>query len=315
MAKSWKNRVHSLRGQVFSNWPIKLTALVLAAILWAAVAAQEETTQLVAVELDVQLPEGRALTSDPPPVQALYAGTARELFKLYAQPPMIRKTLPDTITGSQYTMELMLGELVAPDGATVRAQRIEPRFMTVQLDDMVEKVVQVIEQVTIQPDSGYQVFRPLTMTPERVTIRGPQALVESIDSVFTVPLELEQIREPVQRDIPIDTSALGTVGLSPTSVRISVDIGALSERVLMGVPVTVRSERPGQWVSDPSAVLVTVRGRTTRLNALTRDSVQVQAVLDADASDTVVTLQVTPPVDITAWAFPDSVVVRREGSD
>lgn len=315
MGKSWKNRVHNVQGRIVDSWPLKLTALVLAAILWAAVAAQEETTQLVSVQLDVQLPDGRALMSEPPPVQALYSGTAREIIKLYAQPPVIRKTLPDTISGSQYTLELTLGELLAPDGAAVRAQRIEPRFVTVHLDDVIEKEVRVIEQVTIHLDSGYHILEQLTISPERITIRGPQAQVEGIEAVFTVPLELEHVRDPIRRSLAIDTSALGTVQLSQTSVQMFADIDALSERILMGVPVTIRTDREGRWVTDPAAVLVTVRGRTTRVNGLTPDSVQVHAVVHPDVSDSVVSLQVTPPLNVTAWASPESVVVRREGSD
>ena len=34
---------------------------------------------------------------------------------------------------------------------------------------------------------------------------------------------------------------------------------AVSERVLMGVPVTIQADRAG-WAADPPAVIVTVRG-------------------------------------------------------
>jgi len=315
MAKGWKTTVHNIRRWVFDNWPIKLTALVLAAILWAAVATQEETTHLVAVDLEVLPPDGRTLTGELPPVHALYTGTARELLKLYVRPPSIRAALPDTITGSEYTLELSLGDLVTSDGAAVRAQRIEPRTITIQLDDVVEQTVRVTHQVTIRPDSGYQIFGPVTVSPPRVTIRGPKEQVERVEAVSTVPLVLERVSAPVRRDVPIDTSSLGTVQLSQTSVQISVDVGALSERVLMGVPVVLRTDLPGQWISDPAAVLVTVRGRTSRLASLTRDSVQVYAVFAEDRPDSFVLLQLTPPVGIAAWATPDSVLVRREGSD
>ncbi len=315
MSKGWKTTVHNVKRWVFDNWPIKLTALALAAILWAAVATQEETTHLVAVNLEVLPPEGRTLTGELPPVHALYAGTARELLKLYVRPPSIRASLPDTITGSEYTLELSVADLVISNGAAIRAQRIEPRTITVQLDDVVEQVVRVTHQVIVHPDSGYQMFGPVTVSPAEITIRGPKEQVERVEAVSTVPLVLERVSAPVRRDVAIDTSPLGTVQLSVTSVQIFADIGALSERVLMGVPVVLRTDLPGQWSSDPAAVLVTVRGRTSRLARLTRDSVLVYAVFDEDRSDSFVLLQLTPPVGIAAWAIPDSVLVRREGSD
>jgi YbbR domain-containing protein len=294
---------------------MKLSALALAAILWAAVAAQEETTQLVPVDLEVFPPEGRTLATEPPQIQALYAGTARELIKLYVQSPTIRKTLPDTITGSEYTLELDLVDLLVAEGAAVRPQRLEPRTVTIQLDDAAEQVVTVIQRVTIEPDTGYQIFGSVTVSPARITISGPRELVEDLDSVFTIPLVLERLRAPVDTELALDTSALGPVHLSHASVRVSADVGALSERVFMGVPVSIRTNVPGTWVADPAAVLVTVRGRTSRVANLEMDSVQVHALLDAETTDSIVALRVTAPASIVAWASPDSVTVRRESSD
>ncbi|MDH3455249.1 MAG: YbbR-like domain-containing protein [Gemmatimonadota bacterium] len=315
MPKSWKRRLSSARSRVLDNWPIKLTALVLAAILWAAVAAQEPTTQLVAVRLEVQPPPGRALTSELPEVQALYAGSARELIKLYAQPPMIRKPLPDTISGAQYMLELSLSDLEVADGADVRAQRLEPRSIAVQLDDVSLQVVPVSARVTVQPDTGYQLFADVSVLPSEITVRGPDAAVARITSVMTEALMLQGIREPVRRRLAIDTTGLGAVRLSNSEVEIFADVGAVSERVLMGVPVLVRGGGPGQWISDPPAVIVTVRGRRGRIAAFTRDSISVYAMRAGGFSDSVAALEVLPPNGVIGWAIPDSVTLRRAPRD
>jgi hypothetical protein len=314
MAKSWKTKAAKLGGEILANWPLKITALGLAAILWAAVAGREPTTQLIAVRLEVEPPEGRTRTGELPQVQALYWGTARELIKLYGQPPIIRKALPDTITGSDYTLQLSLGDLVTADGAAVSAQRLEPHEITIHLDDVVQRSVRVVEQVTDSPDTGFQILS-VSVTPRQVTIRGPEAQVEAVDSVLTEPLSLARVREPVRRSIPIDTTGLGAVRPFPSEVEIAIDVGALSERVLMGVPVTIRADQPGPWISEPPAVIVTVRGRTTRLAELTRDSVRVYATLSDGGADSVVALQVDSPVNVTAWTIPDSVIIRRGSND
>ena len=315
MPKSWKRRLRSARSRVLDNWPIKLTALVLAAILWAAVAAQEPTTQLVAVRLEVQPPPGRALTSELPEVQALYAGSARELIKLYAQPPMIRMPLPDTISGAQYMLELSLSDLEVADGADVRAQRLEPRSIAVQLDDVSLRVVPVSARLTVQPDTGYQLFADVSVLPSEITVRGPDAAVERIASVTTEALMLQGIREPVRRRLAIDTTGLGAVRLSHSEVEVFADVGAVSERVLMGVPVLVRGGGPGPWISDPPAVIVTVRGRRGRIAAFTRDSISVYAMRVGGFSDSVAPLEVLPPNGVIGWAIPDSVTLRRAPRD
>lgn len=146
-----------LRAALVTNWPIKLTSLALAAVLWAAVAAEEPTTQLVPVTLIVEPPGGRALTRPLPPVKALYAGSARELIKLFATPPVISAIIPDTLTGSSYALELFPSDLKLADDAAVEPQDVQPRRIEVTLDAVSHRLVPVVSRVTIRPDTGFAV--------------------------------------------------------------------------------------------------------------------------------------------------------------
>ncbi len=308
----WQTALSKLRTSLLDNWPIKVTALVLAAILWAAVAAEEPSTQLVPVRLELEPPAGRSIvSSEHPPVQALYTGTARELIKLYGQPPVIRKALPDSITGSEYQVQLSIADLGTIEGAAVKAQQIEPRMVTVLLDDVAQKTVPVVARVALEPDSGYQLFGTILVTPNDVVIRGPQPRVADVDSVVTEPLELRGVTSPVSQRLAIDTTGLGGLRVSHLDVLVEADVGGFAEKVLMGIPVVIEATPPGGWVSDPRLVSVTIRGRRIRLPALTRDSVRVRARLQGTARETIVGLEVTAPSGITAWVTPDSVVVRR----
>jgi hypothetical protein len=301
-----------LRDWIVTNWPIKLTALVLAGILWAVVAAEEPTTQLVPVELAVELPEGRTLTRALPQVQALYAGSARELIKVYASPPTVRKAVPDTVSGSEYTLALSIADLSGAENANVKAQDIQPRTIVLHLDDVSQRRVRVVPRVSVTPDSGFAGFG-LALMPSSVTVRGPEALVRGIDSVVTLPLELSGVTGPVDQAVGIDTAGLGLVRVSPDEVDIAVDVGPVSERVLMGVPVLVPRDRAGRWESIPPAVIVTVRGRSGRLARLTRDSVEAVALVEGDDPEQVVRLDVIAPAGVGAAATPDTVRVRRRG--
>lgn len=312
----WKNALSRVRTGLLDNWPIKVTALVLAAILWAAVAAEEPSTQLVPVRLELEPPLGRSIvSSEHPPVQALFTGTARELIKLYGRPPVIRKALPDSISGSEFQVQLSLADLGSIEGAAVNAQQIEPRTITVLLDDVTQRTVPVIARVALEPDSGYQLFGSILVTPGTITIRGPEARVANLDSVVTVPLELRGVTNPVSQRLAIDTVGLGGLRLSHDEVLVAADVGGFAEKVLMGIPVVIESSPPGAWVSDPRLVSVTIRGRRIRLPALTRDSVHVRAQLLGVTRETIVGLDVTAPPGVTAWVTPDSVVVRRASRD
>ncbi len=314
MSKRWHGAVRRLRANLVENWPIKLTALILAAIVWAAVAAQEPTTQLVPVRLDITPPEGRSIVGEPPQVQALFAGTARELIKLYRNQPVIQLALPDTITGAAYLLDLSVADIGAIEGAAVTAQQIEPRSVTISLDEVARRLVPVRHRVAVEPDSGYQVFGDVTVSPSSLTVQGPQTLVATVEALYTVPLTLTAVTSSQRRRVAIDTAGL-PVQLSETHVTVAVAVEALADRVFDGVRVTVDAPDGGAWTTDPVAVAVTVHGRESRLASLTRDSIRVLASPPQGQSAGVVQLLIPPLTDIELRATPDSVLVRRMDRD
>jgi hypothetical protein len=296
---------------VFVNWPTKLTALLLSGVLWAAVAAEEPTTQLVPVSLVVQPPPGRSLTGPLPPIQAVYVGSTRELIKLYSSPPTIRKVLPDTLSGSEFELRLSPQDLLTPGRVNVRPEDVQPRSLRLTLDAVVRRTVAVEPRVVIEPDSGYALLEGMTVEPGSVSVSGPDSAVRAIASVSTVNLEIRGVDGPVRRVIPLDTAPLGRMRVSPSEVEVSAEVVFMSERVLMGIPVTIRSDRAAALVADPPAVLVTVRGSSRRLARLTRDSVLVVATPDTTDFPARVRLEVVPPDGVTGVATPDTAVVTR----
>jgi YbbR-like protein len=306
-SKPWLVR---LRSALLVNWPAKLTALLLSGVLWAAVAAEEPTTQLVPVALSVQPPPGRTLTGALPAVQAVYVGSTRELIKLYSSPPTIQRVLPDTLTGSEFDLTLSTQDLLTPTRLNVRAEDVQPRSVRIRLDEVVRRTLVVEPRVTITPDSGFALQGGIAVEPGSVTVTGPDAILRDLAAIATVPLEMSGVNSAVRRRVSLDTTGLGAARLMPSDVEISADVAFMAERVLMGVPVAVRAERPAGLVADPPAVLVTVRGPSLRLARLTRDSVLVLATPTADGPERVL-LEVVPPEGLSGIATPDSVTVTR----
>jgi YbbR domain-containing protein len=297
---------------VLANWPIKLTALVLAVVLWAVVTAEETTTQLVDVTLVVQPPEGRAVIGDLPAVQARYRGTQRELLKLLPSPPVIRKDVPAT-AGSTLEIRLAPEDLEGVSDADVVALEVLPDSIVVILDDIHRKSVPVVSRVAFRPDSGHEIFGNVRISPSTVTLQGPEALVAPISSVSTTVMMRTGLTEDADYTVPIDTTGFGLVTVTPQMVRVMANIGPVSTHVLMGVAVRVEGSG-GPWQSATSAVSVTVRGPAARVRTFTRDSVRVIARPTGNSDEELVPLEVIPPAGVTGTATPDSVVIRRPPS-
>ena len=300
-----------LRAALLTNWPIKLTSLALAAVLWAAVAAEEPTTQLVPVTLIVEPPEGRALTRPLPPVKALYAGSSRELIKLFSTPPVITAVIPDTLAGSSYVLELFPSDLTLAQDANVQPQDVQPRRIDVTLDAVSRRLVPVVSRVTIKPDTGFAVVGGVAFSPSSLEVRGPGAVVSRVDAATTVPLEITAVRGPVRRRVPIDTGGLGVAQVSQREVEVTAEIEATSTRALLDVPVTVKER--GAWTVEPLAVIVTLRGPAARVAQLGKDSISAVAVPTGGGRRETVPVLVLTPSGIDGSATPDSVRIQRRG--
>lgn len=302
-SRTWQTLAH--------NWQLKLAALGLAAVVWAGVAAEQPTTQRIAINLRVQAPEGRPLTRSLPEIHGVFLGPARELLKLYANPPVIRVSIPDTSVDSVYTVKIIPENVELPKSTAVRTESVEPRVITVALENVARRTVPVTPRVSVRPDSGFAVLGGIAVSPDSVLLLGPGERLVHIREVSTVPIELSGVSGPIHRAVQLDTTGLGPVRPARRDVEISTTVGPVSERVLMGIPVIVRADRGAAWSSEPPAVIVTVRGPTARLVHLTRDSVEVAALPEGTGRPETVKLEVVAPPGVEASAMPDTAVVQR----
>lgn len=295
-----------LRKAVTANWPIKGTALALATLLWAAVAAQEPTTQLVPVTLNVEVPPGRALTQAPAEVQALVQGRAGEMFKLYTSLPIVTKRIPET-RASSYTLTLSVQDLNFVEDVSVVVQDIRPREIEVYLDTLAERWVPIELRAVVVPEDGFELVGGVRADPDSVLISGPRSLVRDVVSIPTMPDTIFRTAASIFRLIELDTTNLRVIVPSRHDVNLIAEITQISTRVLSNVPVAI----DGAWEVDEPTVLVTVEGPTRRIEQLTVDSITVTARPSGDANPARVRLSIRAPLGIAAWATPDSATVRR----
>ncbi len=300
-----------IRKALTNNWPIKLTALLLATVLWAAVATSEPSEIVVPVAVQVEPPEGRALTRSLPSVQAVYRGSVRELIRLFDSPPTIRKFIPDTLSANEYTVQLSLQDLTLTAALDVSPLDIRPRSIQVVLDDKAARTLPIVPRVTVATDSGYRLFGSIEVRPESVAVVGPRDLVQRLERVYTQPLDLTGVRSQFNRTIRLDTSNMGVARLSRREVEVSARVERIAERVIMGVPVSLRSDRGGNWTSTPPAVLVTINGPGSLVPLITRDSITAVASFRGTRDSALVRVNLVVPPNITATASPPQVMVHR----
>lgn len=122
-----------LHGALLRHWPLKLAALALSVLLWAGVASQEVTTQLVSVRVDAEFDDSLNLARPLPSVTALVSGPGREILKLYSSPLVLRVTIPESALRRAYRLRLTPERIQVPASTNVTVEEVEPRDLLVSL--------------------------------------------------------------------------------------------------------------------------------------------------------------------------------------
>ena len=294
------------------NWPIKGAAICLSLMLYVAVQLQQPVTESFPIKLNVLLPPGRTLQQKPPTVQVEVSGKGSQLMKLRSLPGAFTRQVPDTLSGSIWTIFLEPSDLDLPKGADVRVVDIRPRAITLMLDSVARKDVRIVPFVTVVPDSGQVLHGGISISPTIARLVGPEKNLATIESVTTIPTEIASVSGAFSRTVPIDTTRLGIVRISPRQVTVTGEMGMLAERTFPSIPVETGAGAVTSFVMTPARVSVAVRGPEARVRTLTRDSVRVIAHIGrAGADGGVARITVIAPSGITARAIPDSVTLRR----
>src|SRR6266571_1094236 len=141
--------------------------------------------QRFALRLAVTVPPGRSVREQPVGVTVTVSGKGSEILKLRSFPRMIRKTIPDTFSGSVWSIHLQPSDVNLPKGTDVQVADIAPRDLDVLLDSVGKKDVKIVPLVRVEAESGY-VLRGLSIVPSVARLVGPEKSLAAIDSVNTL---------------------------------------------------------------------------------------------------------------------------------
>src|SRR5260370_19054707 len=148
---------------------------------------QPASPQSFAARLVLELPPGRTLQAALPPIAVVVSGRGSELLKLRTLQHVITKTVPDTMTATQWTLQLATSDVPVPKGADVIVTDITPRDITVRLDSVSKKTVRVVPVVSIEAESSYTLRGGLSVTPSPATVIGPGQSLPLVESLPTSP--------------------------------------------------------------------------------------------------------------------------------
>ena len=185
------------------NWPIKLASLVMALTLWFYVTSKGKTELTITVPLELRnIPAGMTVVGDVPgKLEVRLQGQERLLRDITSGKKVLG--ILDLARGrhGENAMHLSPYDIKRPNGVLVTY--IAPSEISVKLEPVVQKTVRLFPTVQGKPAPGYR-FLGASVTPTRLTLEGPASIVRTFTRLYTLPLDITDLRARTELTPRID---------------------------------------------------------------------------------------------------------------
>ena len=250
-----------------SSWGIRAGALVLSFALWLHAVTEKYYDKEIAVRLWVEVPPpGEGVEGDmvlasevPATVRVLVRGGGKDLlfnldddsFVLLLRAEdkgRIYRFTPSQITKRAADLDVEVKEI------------LEPKEIAIALAPRMERDVPVRVQASIEAAAAHVQVAPVQADPALVRVIGPQQQVAALRYVETDSLILQDVREDVDVEWPLQHPEHTQLAFVPEAVRVRAAVQMLAEDDLSGVPITVRHAGKVRLRPEPVTAQVKVRG-------------------------------------------------------
>ncbi len=213
------------------NWALKLTALVLAFLLWSVVKSEEpDRTTIENVPVRVESRDANWVMTAPPVPQSVsivVSGPARELARLVLfNRPDILVPIEDVRDSAEVVV--LRNAWVRMFGRTdnTRVEDVRPAAVQLTFDRLSTRLVPVGIELRGSPVPGFAMSAPVYIEPSAVRVSGPSRRVVALDSIRLPPLDLSGFAATDTVSMTVDTTGLGVL-IAPSQVQVILTIAPL----------------------------------------------------------------------------------------
>jgi YbbR domain-containing protein len=241
-------------------YPLRLSAILLVLLLCAFKPVHsfsvDEIDILIPVDL-YKLPQGLTLVgSAPKEIELRVKGPPAVLDDLKRNTPRYKLDLSGVAVGSESIA-------VDPDllqmPAEAQITRVNPAYLTVKVDRLLKKRLQVKVAVSGEPDSRYFI-NDMLARPSTMLICGPETIVGLVDEIFTKPIDVTARSESFKKEIAVDLARGVEPCFSSNIVQAEIYLAAkLVTRRFAGILVQGQNA-PYKFNISPGTLTLEIKG-------------------------------------------------------
>ncbi len=185
-----------------SNGGLKIVSVVMATVIWFFVKNVTSDWRIIdSVPLEIKARPGLAvLQTSASTVNVTVQGTRDDIRQVSRQDlSAVIDLTDDNRTGE---MPIKLGPKSIRHSRRVQITQIEPSEVSVNIDELIARDLQVKPQFTGDLPTGVRIER-VEVTPEIVSLKGPKTLLDSMKTVPTLPIDLTGRRTSFRESVEL----------------------------------------------------------------------------------------------------------------
>lgn len=222
------------------NWLLKLLSLIIGASLWYFVVGEDRVDLIVTMPLELRnLPTDLVIANQyKKDIEVALSGPRRLIQDMRQQNISLPIDLSTAQPGAM-VIQNKADAIPLPQGISV--QRVQPATLTLLVDRLVQKDFPISPVTKGKPATGYS-LESLSLKPPRITVTGPQTVLEKEQHLKTSAIDLEGLMTSttVQAHLDLNEAMIKLIGETVIEARV-----ALKETMVRKTIRGVMIKRPG----------------------------------------------------------------------
>ncbi len=257
-----------IKKKTLEDWALRFLSLIFAIMLWFFVVGEEKAETTINLPLEiVNLPADLIIANDIPSAIEVRVYGPRSLVRSIATERISKVINLKNMSPGKITEQIAPDTLPLPKG--VQVLRVRPRSVEIVLEELVKKAVPVKPVIVGKPAPDFK-LGAVYVDPPYVEVSGPKSQVNSLSSIKTLPVDIQNASSQVVKKIGLVVE--GThLNIEPSVVEVRVQIKkVMGEKVIKNVPLQLDSDISGvTWW--PHHVTVKIRGWVRMLKEMKKE--------------------------------------------
>lgn len=215
----------NLRGMFVENWGIKLISLGLSLMLWFYVTSKGKTEMTLTVPLELRsIPQNMAVVGPvASSLEVRVQGQERVLRDITTGKKLVGILDLSMTKEGENVVRLSPDDISRPSEVAVTHMSLSE--VKVRLEPLIRKTFRLKPVVHGVPASGYR-LKNIVITPPKISVEGPSSVVKMLDSLQTMPIDIQGAAENRSIEPKIDYQ-----GQSLKLIEKNVEVRIIIERM------------------------------------------------------------------------------------